>query len=113
LNLRPVIVSSGAGIFTPACSVCRSSSYWRYLAPSILFKPQIDAFLDRDFDHLALSGRPKTLDERVEAALAANSNARVVGVELRDDPTDATRVRLMTSEGTELRVLVRPTRSRS
>jgi uncharacterized iron-regulated membrane protein len=73
-----------------------------------LFKPQIDAFLDRDFDHLSLSGAPKTLDERVEAALAANPDARVVGVELRDDPTDATRVRLMTPGGTELRALVRP-----
>lgn len=72
-----------------------------------LFKPQIDAFLDRDVDHLTLTGKPKTLDERVEAALAANPNARVKGVQLRDDPADATRVHLMTREGTELRVLVR------
>ena len=73
-----------------------------------LFKPQIDAFLDRDFDHLTLARPAKTLDNQVEAALAANPTARIKAVQLRDDPTDATRVHLMTQEGKELRVLVRP-----
>ena len=73
-----------------------------------LFKPQIDAFLDRDFDHLTLARPAKTLDDQVEAALAANPTARIKAVQLRDDPTDATRVHLMTQEGKELRVLVRP-----
>jgi uncharacterized iron-regulated membrane protein len=73
-----------------------------------LFKPQIDSFLDRNFDHLTLVSQPKTLDEQVEAALAANPNSRIKGVQLREDRTDAARVHLMTSEGKELRVLVRP-----
>ncbi len=73
-----------------------------------LFKPQIDAFLDRDFDHLALSGAPRSLDDQVEAALAANPGARLKALQLRDDPADAARVHLTTPEGQELRVLVRP-----
>lgn len=73
-----------------------------------LFKPQIDAFLDRGFDHLALSSAPKSLDDQVEAALQANPGARLKALQLRDDPTDAARVHLTTPEGKELRVLVRP-----
>jgi len=73
-----------------------------------LFKPQIDAYLDRPYDRLALSEPVKTLDEQVEAALAANPTARIKGLQLRDDPTDAARVHLMTRDGQELRVMVRP-----
>jgi uncharacterized iron-regulated membrane protein len=73
-----------------------------------LFKPQIDAFFDRGFDHLELTGAPKTLDAQVAAALAAHPDARLKGLQLRADPADAARVHLMTAEGSELRVLVRP-----
>ena len=73
-----------------------------------LFKPQIDAFLDRGFDHLSLTSAPRSLDDQVEAALAANSGARLKALQLRDDPTDAARVHLTTPGGRELRVLVRP-----
>ena len=73
-----------------------------------LFKPQIDAFLDRGFDHLDLTSAPRSLDDQVEAALVANPGARLKALELRDDPADAARVRLTTPEGRELRVLVRP-----
>ncbi|MGA9826541.1 MAG: PepSY domain-containing protein, partial [Methylocystis sp.] len=73
-----------------------------------LFKPQIDAFFDRGFDHLALTSAPRSLDDQVEAALAANPGARLKALQLRDDPTDAARVHLTSPEGQELRVLVRP-----
>ena len=73
-----------------------------------IFKPQIDAYFDRPFDHLALASAPKPLDAQVEAALAANPGARLKSLELRADPSDAARVRLTTPEGRELRVLVRP-----
>jgi uncharacterized iron-regulated membrane protein len=73
-----------------------------------LFKPQIDAYLDRDFDHLVLAGAPKSLDEQVAAALAATPGARLKGLELREDPADAARVHVMTPEGAEMRVFVRP-----
>jgi uncharacterized iron-regulated membrane protein len=73
-----------------------------------LFKPQIDAFLDRPYDHLALSSDPKRLDEQVAAALKARPDARLTALELRNAPSDATRVRLMTRDGVALRALVRP-----
>jgi uncharacterized iron-regulated membrane protein len=73
-----------------------------------LFKPQIDAYLDRPYDHLVLSGEAKPLDAQVEAALQASPGARLKALELRANSTDAARVRLMSAEGRELRVLVRP-----
>lgn len=73
-----------------------------------LFKPQIDIYLDRQFDHLTLSGAPRALDEQVAAALTANPGARLEALQFRDDPADAARVLLVTPEGRELRVLVRP-----
>lgn len=73
-----------------------------------LFKPQIDAFLDRKYDRLALSGPAKPLDAQVAAALKANPGARLKALQYRADPSDAARVLLMTDEGQELRALVRP-----
>ena len=73
-----------------------------------LFKPQIDAFLDRPYDRLVLSSDPKRLDEQVAAALKARPDARLTALELRNAPSDAARVRLMTRDGVALRALVRP-----
>lgn len=73
-----------------------------------LFKPQIDAYLDRPYDQLNLSGEPKRLDEQVAAALNAFPEARLIALELRNTPSDAARVRLMTKDGDALRALVRP-----
>lgn len=73
-----------------------------------LFKPQIDAYLDRPYDRLRLSDDPKRLDEQVAAALDAFPGARLTALELRNNPTDAARVRLMTKEGDALRILIRP-----
>jgi uncharacterized iron-regulated membrane protein len=73
-----------------------------------LFKPQIDADLDRPLNSLALAEAPKTLDEQVAAAMAAVPGAKLKGLELRSDLADAARVHVMTAEGTEQRVLVRP-----
>jgi uncharacterized iron-regulated membrane protein len=73
-----------------------------------LFKPQIDAYVDRGLNHLALTSEPKPLDEQVAAAMAAAPGARLKGLELRSDPADAARVHVMSAEGVEQRVLVRP-----
>ncbi len=73
-----------------------------------LFKPQIDAWFDRPYTHMALSGAPRTIDNQVEAALAAVPGSRLKGVELREDLTDAARVAVMDQTGREQRVLVRP-----
>ena len=73
-----------------------------------LFKPQIDAFFDRPYNHMPLSAPARSLDDQVEAALAAVPQSRVKGLELREDPTDAARVRVVDAQGQEQRVLVRP-----
>lgn len=73
-----------------------------------LFKPQIDAYLDWSYDRLLLSGEPRRLDQQVAAALDARPETRLIGLELRNAPSDAARVRLMTKDGEALRVLVRP-----
>jgi uncharacterized iron-regulated membrane protein len=73
-----------------------------------LFKPQIDAYLDRPLDNLTLAGEPKPLDEQVAAAMTAVTGARLKALELRSDPADAARVHVTTADGIEQRVLVRP-----
>lgn len=78
-----------------------------------LFKPQIDAWLDRPYDHLALARAPHSLDEQIAAARAAVPEARLTGVELRADPADALRAHFMTGQRgaddfSSQRVLVRP-----
>lgn len=73
-----------------------------------LFKPQIDAFFDRDYDNLRLVSAPKTLDAQTAAAMAAVPQARLKGLVLRSNAADAARVHLMDATGQEVRVLVRP-----
>ncbi|HEY8064314.1 MAG TPA: PepSY domain-containing protein [Methylosinus sp.] len=78
-----------------------------------LFKPQLDAWLDRPYDHLALAGAPQSLDAQVAAAQAALPDARLTSLELRADPADAARVAFMTGRRDAddfviQRVLVRP-----
>lgn len=73
-----------------------------------LFKPQIDAFFDRPYSHMSLSGPARSLDDQVEAALAAVPNSRIKGLELRNDSSDAARVHVVDAQGQEQRVLVRP-----
>ncbi len=77
-----------------------------------LFKPQIDAWLDRPYDHLALNGAPKTLNEQVAAAQAAMPDARLTGIELRADRAAAARVSFLRQsadgEFAFYRVFVRP-----
>ncbi|MGD9545111.1 MAG: PepSY-associated TM helix domain-containing protein [Methylocystis sp.] len=73
-----------------------------------LFKPQIDAFFDRPYTHMSLADPARSLDDQVEAALAAAPQSRIKGLELRYDPADAARVHMVDAQGQEQRVLVRP-----
>jgi uncharacterized iron-regulated membrane protein len=73
-----------------------------------LFKPQTDAYFDRNYDNLALSEASRPLDSQVEAALTANPGARLSHLEFRANSADAARVHLVTAEGDALRVMVRP-----
>jgi len=73
-----------------------------------LFKPALDAWSERAYDHLALSAPPRSLDDQVAAARAALPAAKVKGVEWRADPADAARVLMLDKEGKPFRILVRP-----
>jgi uncharacterized iron-regulated membrane protein len=77
-----------------------------------LFKPQIDAALDRPYDHLALNAAPQSLDAQVAAAQAAMPDARLASLELRADRADAARVAFMRQNAggavERYRVFVRP-----
>jgi uncharacterized iron-regulated membrane protein len=73
-----------------------------------LFKPQIDAYLDRPLDDLTLVSEPRSLDEQVAAALDAVPGSRLKALELRSNSADAARAHVMTADGVEQRVLVRP-----
>ncbi|SRR5579859_686496 len=73
-----------------------------------LFKPTIDDWSERAYDHLALSSPARSLDDQVAAARAAYPAARVKALEWRADSTDAARVLMIDGAGTPLRVLVRP-----
>ncbi len=72
-----------------------------------LFKPQIEAWNDRDYDNLQVTGNPKTAAEQVQAALAAFPGSLPQGYELPTAPTSAARV-LVRKDGEALRVYVHP-----
>ena len=73
-----------------------------------LFKPSLDDWGERGYDHLALAGPAHSLDDQAAAALNAHPGARLKALEWRADPSDAARVLLIDPKGTPLRVLVRP-----
>lgn len=73
-----------------------------------LFKPQIDAYFDRPYNHLKLSQAIKSLDEQVAAAGLSLPGARLKSLEIRDDPSDAARVQFLKSDGEALRVFEKP-----
>lgn len=73
-----------------------------------LFKPQVEALIDRPYDHLAMKGPPAPLEAQVAAATAAVPGSRLKHIELRADPADATRIIVRDADGEETRVYVRP-----
>jgi uncharacterized iron-regulated membrane protein len=73
-----------------------------------LFRPQIEAWADQSLNHLNLSGPVQTLDAQITAALAVVPDARLKGVEVRQDANDATRIFVITPNAEEIRVVMRP-----
>lgn len=72
-----------------------------------LFKPQVEAWLDRPYDRIALAGPPATADAQVAAALAAVPGATFKAYEIRERANDATRVIVGARDG-DVRVFVHP-----
>lgn len=73
-----------------------------------LFKPQVEALIDRPYDDLTLKGAPASLEAQVAAAVALVPDGRLKHIDLRADPADATRVVVRDGAGEETRVYVRP-----
>jgi uncharacterized iron-regulated membrane protein len=88
--------------------LCIPFVLWLAATGSIyLFKPQIDAYLDRPFANLALHGTPARPSEQVAAALAAAPGAVLSQYRLPERPDSA--VQVLVGKGSELkRVYVRP-----
>lgn len=72
-----------------------------------LFKPQIEAWIDRDYDHLRFDGPPESAAAQVRAALAAFPDAVPSGYELPETEQSAARV-LVRKTGESIRVYVHP-----
>ena len=72
-----------------------------------LFKPQIDAWVDRSFDTLDVRGAPALPSAQVQAALTAVEGSVLNAYEIPAGPTSA--VRVLAGRGGELfRVYVHP-----
>jgi uncharacterized iron-regulated membrane protein len=72
-----------------------------------LFKPQVEAWLDRPYDRVAAEGALLPVEAQVRAALAAVPGARLSTIEVRPDPRDAARIGLVRGEQ-RLRAYVHP-----
>lgn len=72
-----------------------------------LFKPQIDAWIDRPYDSLPISGARASAAAQVQAALASLPGASLVAYELPTSPQAATRV-LVRQQGQTYRVYLHP-----
>ncbi len=73
-----------------------------------LFKPQLEAFADRDVRTLSLSGQATSASAQVAAALQAVPGARVTAYELPWTPDAAARVHVMRAQGDKAIVYVHP-----
>ncbi len=65
-----------------------------------LFKPQVDAWADRDVDTLTLVGQSASATRHIEAALAALPGSRLFAYEVPREADDAVRVHLYGADGT-------------
>lgn len=91
-----------AGLF------CMPFVLWLSLTGSLyLWRPQIEAWLDRPYDHCAVSGVAPSPDAEVAAALKAVPGSTLHRYILPESPSDGVRV-LVTKAGEDWRVIVDP-----
>jgi uncharacterized iron-regulated membrane protein len=72
-----------------------------------LFKPQVEAALDRPFDHMVEAGPYVPAAAQVTRAVAAVPGSHFSAYEVRD-PRDATRVLVGLADGSQVRVYLHP-----
>ncbi|MEO7169879.1 MAG: PepSY domain-containing protein [Sphingomonas sp.] len=91
-----------AGLF------CIPFVLWLAVTGSIyLFRPQIEAFLDRPYAHLAVDGPPATAAAQIAAAVRAVPGSVLHRYQLPETPTQAVQVIVGAGQG-ETRVYVHP-----
>ena len=92
-----------AGLF------CIPFVLWLALTGSLyLWKPQIEALIDRPYDQLVISGPRASAVAQVEAAMRAVPGSVLHKYELPETPRSATRVIVGAPSGKEVRVYVHP-----
>jgi uncharacterized iron-regulated membrane protein len=72
-----------------------------------LFKPQIESWIDRDYDNLTIKDRPASAADQIRAALAAIPGSTLNGYEVPEGVHSAARV-IVGHEGSATRVYVHP-----
>ena len=72
-----------------------------------IYRPQIEHWIDRPYDHFTLNGPPATAAARVQAALAAVPGSTLDSYELPKSPEAASQILVM-KEGVQRRVYVHP-----
>ncbi|HUK55046.1 MAG TPA: PepSY domain-containing protein [Nitrospiria bacterium] len=72
-----------------------------------LFRPQIEPWLDRPYDHLVVTGHPASAEARVGAALAAVPGSVLHSYELPKSPNAATQI-IVKRRAEDVRVYVHP-----
>jgi uncharacterized iron-regulated membrane protein len=88
--------------------VCIPFVIWLAVTGSIyLFRPQIEAWIDRDLVALERTGQPATQQAIVAAATAAVPGSTLAGIVLPEHPDQAARV-LVSDHGARTRVYVHP-----
>lgn len=88
--------------------VCIPFVIWLSVTGSIyLFRPQIEAWFDRDMVGLERTGEPATQQAIVDAALAARPGATLAGIVLPEHADHAARV-LVAEQGARTRVYLHP-----
>ncbi len=92
-----------AGLFTLPFVIILSISGAIYL-----FKPQIEAWCERDYDNLLINGNLVSVSDQVQAALAAVPDSTPSGYELPLAPNSAVRVIVRTKGGEAIRVYLHP-----
>ena len=92
-----------AGLFTLPFVIILSISGAIYL-----FKPQIEAWGERDYDNLPIKGNLASVSDQVQAALAAVPDSTPSGYELPLAPNSAARVIVRTKAGEAIRVYLHP-----
>ena len=88
--------------------ICIPFVIWLAVTGSVyLFRPQIDAWIDRDIVALERAGQPATQEAIVAAATKAVPGSTFAGIMLAEEPDQAARV-LVSDHGARTRVYVHP-----